>query len=1293
MRIIIFLLIIGTLVHGIGIDRAWDHQSWSGDNDDIFDMAGIEVWLNLNNFQRSLEQQELESMDDYDISKQKVNEKLVSAIEYRNRAAENKEMCWDYMESNGTKKIELDDEVVALILLGGTSAIAIDAGVIVGTGGVGTGVAVGTAGMAAAGIVAISVLKCKACIDYPVNWKHSMDDSLDALEISITEGEIAAFDAQEAYKEAERRGLCLDDYKGPGKTICKRGESAFKTAEANGTELEFGSLGYSIKTTEEVEDELFNPPPDMSNYSSAMGAIWSPKGAIKTYESLQMGLEEGMSSAEGEYDALKTKANTKRDTAQTEISKLESKHLFKIDKGISSDSTGDLRVGSIKERYYTLKNEFQDAKEAHEIAINHASGEDHYLAKGIGETEMVVDDFDSIKTESILLLENADAVVESKREDAYHLIQSLSEEADKGAQSTVFMDALASLEAGYENCEGKSTLGDRFVCYSNVEADAQNLNHDNTLDYSNQTETQNLILDIEEMLGEAKNDGIHVTGEEAEFSLLKTQKDLTSRTEYFRNIKERIIASAEDMYGHLEEEKTELERMIELAGPIANDLKTDMDNAEAGITFNPDGTIDYGNSIGKLKSLEIEYDRIRKMLELHKKDIIAGSMEGDVLMMTDEVRLDEPSSIFLDIHMKNGHEFSTENADVSMALPVSLDIFYSDITEGSERVLSVNTEDNTLNMNLDTVDPFENFHIRIEKEKMIAHTLESKKTVTGLGDGSARIDEEIAFDLDMGVDSFEAPDGVEDALVDGKWPPGYLSRGEHTLEYTRLVYDAYTERKENIRAYEMGLETEVSYDIVINPAMDIDKTMVYLESMNDSRITGMNVHAVTGEKITNKKQISASSYAAEIHDLQEGIETRIRFTYKLKDLEDYVDDQLDFLERGDHSPDTKDIIDNAEIHAGAGEYTKALEKIEEAKDVIDKEKKEVKKEKSKYDDIKLEMEEEVGQIDGALKTASELELDTPLIAKLNARKDELLLRINESNETNPSEALQSVDDVDLNWMRKELRSKHKSMYSEYNDLREKFAKAGNSTTPDGFIEFENELNRLGAGMRPEYAVLAEHYLEEIKTDVENAEEEIESELSSARNRLNGLKRKLESTSSDYSALRKSADDTAFTAFFDDYDSRSSDLADDIDDLISRKRPPELINHELSRLEAMEEEMGGTIGLMEKKAEDKYGLIRDLLSTKKDLGDEKRRNVEKGLANMKNMLDSGAYVDAIKLGDVLVEHMGKKKEEDHSLLILGVTAIVVLATIVIYVMQHKEELGLENKGNEKRKLPRKDEEEQ
>jgi hypothetical protein len=492
-----------------------------------------------------------------------------------------------------------------------------------------------------------------------------------------------------------------------------------------------------------------------------------------------------------------------------------------------------------------------------------------------------------------------------------------------------------------------------------------------------------------------------------------------------------------------------------------------------------------------------------------------------------------------------------------------------------------------------------------------------------------------------------------------------LTAGKHILISERIEPDMYTEMITNIRSYPLGSNARIEYEIHITPDLDLISVPVLVDSINDSRISSFTLASATGETIKDKEQVSETQIRAMVLGLKKDRTTVLTVGYKVEDIESFVEEQINQLESGNVSSEAQALLDQAKDQADSGNYNKALELIEESKALAKVDETETTKLQARCDDMAAKLVAELDEITMALNASN---ASTPFIEKITARKTELERVLEDTAGLNLTEKADALGKVDYGWLGKELNAFRKQAYSGYNDLKARFFAAGNSSTPESFLEFEAALHKLDSGGRLEYATTVSDALSAVRTLVEAQEQLTASGKTELKAIFDGLESDLNDVLDRYSKQAAAAKGTDYSGLFTESSTRLSKLLSETKSALSGD--PRIAWPKLRDLNNSMKRMDLTLETLMDESESKLAVLERLVENSK-LDDGKKTEFRKELDRVRNMISSGEYINALRTGSAIAKELeGAESGDDSGFAVLGLSAIAIIAAIGFYIMKQE-----------------------
>ena len=931
---LIFLLFVSVI--SAAYQRPWENQSWVSSNPNIFSY-GVELWWNVPELHKTME-----SLEFQDIEYKGGVKTYVDQAKLRKKQTE--ENYWACTS---------DPHLDSLWLMAGPHVSSF-----------------------------MSLLsefsKISNCITYKSNWIAVVDSSLNSLEQSSRDASISIASARKNYDEINFLGLCNVNFTYRDSQNCAGMEAAFIAIDNNLTEGKYGGYNLFLTTSKDIEKELLKPEPNLSSLTNMLALIWDDEGAISLFDNLNQTAVDIKHTNEQRFDSLLSTANGREMILASNIAEMEKQRLYLIQNAPSSFEAQ--KTETVKILFENLKQEKNkvDVKLQQAELVRWMVFQQNYLADAIMETTGAADEFDALIEESSDILDSARVTVQQQKNEAEEEILKASAVPNPSPSA---VDTLNEAKKFFEEGENTQTFGDQFLYYSKAAALARSASDQRN--YESEALIQSSIAQLEELIANAKKDGINVVAEEENLAMLKELDSYQVET-YVQSSINSIISKAKTKYDDsLIDLRSIITDMISFAGPSAADLSTDLEKYEQGMIT--DGKIDYLNSIGRLSELMDNYLYLEEELSQYMGAVVGNILSTTASPLIYNVFLDEPADVELDVMFANNKKYGAQNVNTRVTLPSVIPFLYSDIESGQESVEGIYVDGNDLVITFNEVAPFETKRVQFSKKIIAADTVSKKTSAEGIGNGAAYVDEVLEFELGFDIPRLELLQDLSNTLIDGADPGRPLKKGTHTMTSQRTLSDAYEETVTEITSYPLGINSQVEYNIKITPKMDLDSVSLFIDSLNNSAISSLNVFCATGEKLDDVERISETQYTAKIFNLKENSTAVVRVSYLVEDTESFVRRQISELENMNASETCMSVLDEAKIQTAAGNHTKALELVETFKQFLKEEQKQVAKLQKEYDELNKKFSDEFAEILEVLPSAP---LNSSFTEKLSARKDE-----------------------------------------------------------------------------------------------------------------------------------------------------------------------------------------------------------------------------------------------------------------------------------------------------------------
>ncbi|VVC04492.1 Uncharacterised protein [Candidatus Bilamarchaeum dharawalense] len=1217
IKLFLAILILLSFCFGT-FSRPWFSKTWVATNPNIWSY-GIEYWWNLPEFDRTVSSTNYEQLFDLSTSLQ-VRGYLDQSISYGELSRKNKDKC-----------------IMDIIL------------------------AIGTFSPSSTFMAAFA--NSSDCRNYKRNWIKTVDFSLLSLEESENVAQEAISSARVSYEKAKFLGLCDQNYSGPGKDDCVEVYYAFSAVDNNITEGKYGQYSLFSEYSTTIQTELSQPIPDLSLSSSMMRLVWDDQGILHSFSNLKNQSEQAAIKAEQEFQSQLKSASAHKSTAEKALAEIKKEDLKFITNGIKGNGVSG--IGSISERLTNLEKEvtlLNSFFSESQIKHGHVTEQSYLTNSIILVTETDVS-YTTIPQKVDSLKEDATLVLSQQKQEAENEILETENFFTTHIPNSDAIDYYTAAKKKFEEGNTMLTIGSAFMAYSKAASLARAAR--TTGDYKDELQIRVLLATLEDLISRAEADNINVIDEKESLELLRSLNSYNSDV-IIQNAIDNIILKARTKYeSDLLAIHVRIYDKLYLSGPVSNDLEIELENAEFGLF--DENLIRFPEAIGSLKKLKTNYLNIEKKLDFYIQKIVGTSMATSTFPIFGEIKLDEPVDITLNVILTNG-PYSATNVEVPINIGTEIPFLYSDIKQGRDDVSGLYVDANELILIIKSVEPYDITRIALEKSLVIAHTFSHETKADGLGSGMVSVSDKMEFDLDYPVPRITLPNDFIEPKIDGSVNSGPLSAGRHMTTSEKTVY-GYDEEVSNIRTTNLGSNTKVEYDITILSEFDLNTLPLFINSQNDSHISSFDI-SISGAGIKDKKRVSDSQINVVLSNIRKNTPTVLKVSYVVDDPAAFITSQIAQLQQSNPTDPVQELLENASYQTSLGNFDKALELIEKAKAASAEVEKQQAKLDSKYTSLSNKATNEIESLEKIILEGNSSEI----LQKLETRKTELEKVLNDNMTV--EQKITKLETIDFEWLPKELTSFKKDAYNQYNDLKERFYLAGNSTTPPEFLDLETALAKLETSGQVEYIPDVSKALESVKNLVEDQEEKSKNNRDLLFSSFSSIKSEVLNILDKYSKQTSAAKGTEYSNFFTESNTKINKLLGEAEDLLNKDERQYLAK--LVEINTSKDKMELTLESLKQEAESKILSVEALL-TSGQYDQSKKSDLEVKLQTMKGMVDAGEYVNALRTGSTILKEMDSTKPEPNNLLLLGVTALAILGGVGFYMMQQQ-------KPKELKKLP-------
>jgi len=1246
--IFMLLFFLPGLAHASYFPRPWDNQTWVATNPYIWDY-GVEYWFGVIQLQKTIDSISLNDMDPE--GSLKINgttaKYLAQAKQSARIASSDSRSC--------TEALVADDMLISFPLAAPIGFFD-------------------------------AFTRIASCLSYRSDWISTIEPSLETLEIGISDAKSAMQRARYSYEGIDQAGLCDQDYTLEGSGHCAKMSAMFDSIDNNITDGAYGDYPLLFNYSSQIRSALYNPVPDLSLYRSSIGLIWGSGGVIESFDLSSSEAAEAKAGAERRFQVEANLSKKLKTDLKDKLDELGKEDLALIDRApqsslVHASGTVQARLNEMK------KQQSAQSKAIDESSAVHDARAQGFLSNSILAFISLNKEYGDLFSDANSLLDDAISCESQEKQDAQDELGRTEDFIKSGKGSAEASAIYDQAESNFISAASGPTIGKRYLSYSKAAELARKARSSQTLQQV--LDSSQDLSSLKDLIARAETDGINVETEKGDLKLLGSIQgaDISA---YIDSDTKNIIAKAGAKYDdNIQTTRKRIREELSLAGPSAADLYTDLDRDESGI-FDDSGSIIYPDSIGRLKKLQSDYALLGHTLDSYMADIVGNSMSATAYPIIGIVELDQPTDVMVDTVLANNHPFSARNITARISLGsatrnMKLDFAYSDIIGGKENITGLKMADSgaTIALGLPEVQPFETLRVTLDKNITLAHRMKRTIHAEGIGDGAASVRSETIFKLDCDIPYLETGYDPDSAIIDGAPIDSPLQAGVHNLSSETILQDAYDQAIDNIKTFPIGLKSQVEYDIEILPSMDLDSALVLVDIIDDSNISQFQAVSATGEMLKDKQRISPSQYSMRIMGLKKGKKSTIRVSYQIDDTESFVLEQIRQTESQNLSADAQALLDSARLQASAGNNTAALAYIEKAKALSAAQGVQDSKLQAKLDDYSKKLANELALIDSIIAKAKGENLSDdpagnnsyPLLARLEARKTELekiLSKIRAG--MNISDEVDTLSNLDYDWLPKEIAAFRKDSYSRYNDLKDRYLSSGNSTLPGSFSDFESALNQLDASNDPAYAPSLAATLAKADSDVLAQEASAASQKADRSAMLGRVKTDLDAVMGRYFDEAAAAKGTSYESMFDQAKSDITKKLSDAEAALSKD--PRILQLRLDDLERSRKSMLLTLVSLKNQSENRFSVLNAALN-RSDLDENTRKNLSDRMSIVRELIDSDHYISSLRALDTISKQLDSySKKSDSGTLLLGITAAAILATLAVYLFTRRKDEVLE-----------------
>ncbi len=1082
---------------------------------------------------------------------------------------------------------------------------------------------------------------------YPWDWTDCAEYSLLGLEKygETVNGKKAEF---EGWREKlVNGGVCDDDYTGAG-------------------------IKYCDMPLEDVDCEfsgIWNEVPGFSWYYGCMEEHWSTIDALdekitsinQTYRELGDSCEEG-----------KLLAEEKKELAEDVVFEMEQEEVSRIYR--SSYGESNSRAQGIKGEYAELMEIKEIADGALLQAKNAGEGEEKWIKDCIMGSGTAVSGYTVVAQSGII--NEAEEVVWEYGEEAQELLEEArARENEMGEMGQAWLEDAE----GYCSSGESGSLGARFESYGKCKKYANMaLNSAEQGEGAEEAMITEELAWLEELMEKAKADGIDTHTEEVQYALLE-QTMPSNYQEIIENIEDGILEKAENKYGDLPGRRKHILAQISMDGSRPSFLESWLKGEECY-----DGNeLDYSCALGMLSEIEESYDEIEAEFLANRDSLVQNSLVVDAYEQVGIPVLDGNTSQYLYVDIKNPTKYSGEG--ITVEAYTEIEYRKIDMVQGKGEVRLVTPKSGRIEIELAGINASETISLAFKKEGIVCRTKKHEEEAEGGSEGGAEVKHEIKISCEEDVRGLvigEYP-GVERITIDGITVPYTgegvsrpLAKGTHTLELRTYDYDAYEVEREVSFITTFGQTTNVELFFTFHPNRDLEY-IAYSTTEEGKGMEEIDIFGYTGERITEKNIIGESTVFFKVHDLEAGKPTKVRVSYEMNNLEEYVAEQVVLYQGMNLTSRETAILEETQTYLQQGDEESAYEKVEELRDEVEDREKKEGKVLEKHDELREEIEEKIARLESSLQIAESLGVNNTYTQEMGARVAELRSAIEE--EVPDGALISPLESIDMGWEKKEVTKISKALLDREEDIKERWADSGycGEKTEAAITEVEEKNSQFSGSLNLDDAMEAFDAAARAEEVLDSAEQSKAEEDSVMGDVLEEAVSEAYDVLEEYTREYEEADETHLEGNFllKPYDvSRYLKKADETEDY----------EKTIEEIEEMTGKMEGTLELL-KNEEERLGENLEAIygEQKESMAEEDRKFVESAMATAENYAGNGEYVRAIKSLEAGLDKMKNFERKQDGLLILAITGLLVLGIIGLYLMRERIPPNLLGQGKKER----------
>lgn len=1116
-----------------------------------------------------------------------------------------------------------------------------------------------------------------ACKNYPVKFAEAARSAMSALTKSFISADKNIELLQQQYNQMENAGLCDIDYNERPKSSCLKAKEALEIINKGTKEATYGQRVMALEKRWQLQQKIFCFPANFSDYNSAMNYLWGEDG----FNPKIVGLKEDVANAFIEANTIFNKyysdaRDYKMKTDATK-SRLASEKLQFITEAATVSNFEKTKIGSIVERVRTWNENKADADALVDNAARKVAQKDKgYLKEATKLIKSSLEKYRPLEKSANEIISDANAVVKEKRAAAQSLVEQLGGFYQRNKNPQVayyYQQAQQTIAKG----DSAQTLGEKYKYYAAAIEYAQTgLNNGKIIE----NETTPLVLQLTDLIKRAELDEINVEGEKTILNTMKSENSYDSLL--LRESIESIIAKASIKYGYLSDKRVELAKQINDSGKCGADLAGDLDKADNGLVTAIG--IDYINALGRLKTISNAYDEIQKELYGCREKIILSNLNIDKMMSNGGiVKLDQPTKVSLFLIITNLGWQNGTNINVPVETGINITPMMSDIISGKDYVSAIRANGSTIIITVKEIKPLRTFSITIEKDVVLAKTISIEKNAVAKEDKSADVNEKRTIEAyASGRLILQNAPPSSSFTIDGK-SLNYIQPGRHEVIYSYNMKNAYS-KKEDVDTTKLGTMVNVRKTITITPEIDIKSLPL---SVNFDYQNVSNVEVTAQNAVVSNKKCDSKGCSIELKELKAGKNAKVVVEFMVQGAQEEmknivipplpkIDNCFDSGKKcGELPSEINTITASINIAQDANDSATAIRLKEEYTQKIEEWKAQQESNYREMEETKTELTKEKVDIENAL---ANVKSNNTLIDELKKRKEEIIKVLDKMekaatiNDAVSATKEQSKDNKAI------VRDYLAKATAEYNELKTRLAKTGESGTPPEFIVVEQKLNEAELTSEISSAVAVADALANAKKYVEEKEGENNMKIEELAIEYEKIKKNTTALVDIYKQQEQTAKNTEWESLFNADIKKIDETSNEVENALNEKNY-KLAKLKIEQLQKHQTTLEAILKQLEKEAIDFLVQVKTIYTSKKDsLAEEIKKEIEKKFGDLADLINQKNYINAMKLAKEMLNKIATYKPETiNPLLAVLAVALVVIAAGLYYIKKR----GMEKQGEE------------